>query len=97
MKCKKKHYSSICDKATTTLKTTSSCSVTYLVLLNEIEGVKCCALTDTRAGTSCASSILEAQVTKNQSEAKQRKSKLQWTQIQEKLKYILYKNSGNQS
>ena len=46
MKCKGKHHSSICYKTTTTLLTTSSCSVTYPVVLIEIEGIKFRALID---------------------------------------------------
>ena len=58
VKCKGKHHSSICDKTTTTLLTTSSCSVTYSVVLIKIEGVKCRALIDTGAGASYALSTL---------------------------------------
>ena len=53
-----KHHSPICDKTTTTLLPTSSCSVTYPVILIEIEGVKCSALIDTGAGATYASSTL---------------------------------------
>ena len=42
--CKGKNHSSICDKITTTVLTTSSCSVTCPVVLIEIEVVKCLAL-----------------------------------------------------
>ena len=38
VKCKGKHHSSICDNTTNTLLTTSSCSVTYHVVIIEIEG-----------------------------------------------------------
>ena len=58
MKCKGKHHSSICDKTTTTLLTTSCWSVTYPVVLIETEGVKCRTLIDTGAGASYASSTL---------------------------------------
>ena len=58
VKCKGKHYSSICDKTTTTLLTTNSCSLTCPVVLIEIEGVKCCGFIDTGAGVSYASSTL---------------------------------------
>ena len=58
MKCKGKHHSSICEETTTILLTTSSCSVTYPVVFIEIEGVKSCALIDTRAGASYASNTL---------------------------------------
>ena len=47
VKCKGKHHSSICDKTNTALLTTSNCSVTYPVVLIEIEGVKCLAVIDT--------------------------------------------------
>ena len=52
VKCQGKHHSSIFDKTTTTLLTTSSCSVTCPVGLIEIEGVKCRALIDTGARVS---------------------------------------------
>ena len=52
------HHPSIFDKLTTTMLTTSSCSVTYPLVLIEIEGVKCHALIDTRAGASYTSSTL---------------------------------------
>ena len=58
MKCKGKHHSSVCDKTTTTLLTTSSCSVTYPVAFIQIEGVKCHALIHTGTGASYASSTL---------------------------------------
>ena len=61
MKCKRKHHSSICDKITSTLLTTSSCSVTYPVVLIEIEAVKYRALIDTGAEASYASSTLPIQ------------------------------------
>ena len=56
--CKGKNHSSICDKITTTVLTTSSCSVTCPVVLIEIEGVKYRALIDTGAGGSYISSTL---------------------------------------
>ena len=49
MKCKGKPHSSICDKATIALLSTSSFSVIYPVVIIETEGVKCNALID-RAG-----------------------------------------------
>ena len=61
VKCKRKHHSSICDKITSTLLTTSSCSVTYPVVLIEIEAVKYRALIDTGAEASYASSTLPIQ------------------------------------
>ena len=64
MKCKEKHHSRICDKATTILLTATSCSVTYSVVLTEIEGVKCQALTDTGVGASYASSTLINRINK---------------------------------
>ena len=58
--------------------TTSSCSVTYPVVLIEIEGVKCCAIIDTGAGASYTSSTLINHINKKtiQTEAKQKKTKL---------------------
>ena len=58
MKSKGKHHSLICDKPTTKLLTTSSCSARYPVVLIEIEGVKCRALIYTGAGASYTSSTL---------------------------------------
>ena len=64
VKCKGKHHSSICDKTTTTLLTTTSCSITYPVVLIEIKEVKCRALMDTGAGASYASSTLMNHINK---------------------------------
>ena len=47
-----------CDKTTTTLLATSSCSVTYPVVLIEIEGVKCRTLIYIGTRASYASSTL---------------------------------------
>ena len=58
VKCKGKRHSSICGKTKTTLLTTSSCSVTYPIVLIEIERVKCRALIDTGPGASYVSSTL---------------------------------------
>ena len=58
MRCIGKDHSSICDKTTTTLSTTRSCSEAYPVVLIDIEGVKCRALIDTAAGASYASNAL---------------------------------------
>ena len=49
MKCKGKPHSSICDKTTTALLSTSSLSVIYAIVIIEREGVKCNDLID-RAG-----------------------------------------------
>ena len=46
MKCKGKPHSSICDKTTTALLSTSSFSVIYPVVIIEREGIKCNALMD---------------------------------------------------
>ena len=73
MKCKGKHHSSICDKTTTTLLTTSSCSVTHPVVLIEIEGVKCRDLIDTEAGASYASSTLINHINKKPIRTKTKK------------------------
>ena len=73
MKCKGKHHSSICDKVFTTLLTTCSCSVTYPVILIEIEGIKCHALIDTGAGASYASSTLINHINKKLIRTKTRK------------------------
>ena len=58
VKCKRKHHSSICDNTTINLLTTCSCSVTYPVVLIEIEGFKCRTVIDNGAGASCNSSTL---------------------------------------
>ena len=73
MKCKGKHHSSICDKTTTTLLTTSSCFVTCPVVLIEIEGVKCLALRDTGAQASYASSTLINHINKKPIRTKTKK------------------------
>ena len=72
MKCKGKHHYSICDKTITTLLTTSSCFVTYTVVLIDIEGVKCQALIDTRAGAFYVSSTFTSHINQkpNQTETK---------------------------
>ena len=60
-KCQRKHHSSICDQTNNALLA-ASCnenrSVCYPVVVVEINGVKCRALLDTRAGSSYASSAL---------------------------------------
>ena len=50
VKCNGKYFSSICEKATTTLLTTRTYSVSYPWVLIEIEEVKCHALINTGAG-----------------------------------------------
>ena len=64
VKCKGKHHSPICDKATKILLTASSFSVTYPVVLLELEVVKCQALIKTGAGASYASSTLINRINK---------------------------------
>ena len=56
--CKEKHHTSLCEKGSNMLLTTNTSLVTYQVLVIEVEGVKCRALIDTGAGSSCASSKL---------------------------------------
>ena len=64
MKCKGKHHSRIFDKATTILLTATSYSVTYPVVLTEIQGVKCQVLTDTGVGASYTLSTLINRINK---------------------------------
>ena len=72
------HHPSSFGKLTTTMLTTSSCSVTYPVVLIEIEGVKCRALIDTGAGASYTSSTLINHINKKtiQTETKKKIMKL---------------------
>ena len=60
-KCQRKHHTSICDQTNNPVLA-ASCnenrSVCYPVVVVEINGVKCCALLDTGAGSSYASSAL---------------------------------------
>ena len=60
-KCQRKHHTSICDQRDNQLLA-ASCnenrSVCYPVVVVEIKGIKCCALLDTGAGSSYASSAL---------------------------------------
>ena len=59
--CKGKHHSSICDKTSDRLMTTSGTKlkeVVHPVVVVEVEGIKCRALLDTGAGSSYASSTL---------------------------------------
>ena len=73
VKCKGKHRSSICDKTTTTLLAASSCFITYLVVLIEIEGITCRALIDIGAGVFYASSILINHINKKATPTKTKK------------------------
>ena len=61
-----------CDKTTTTLLTTSICSLAYPVVLIEVEEVKCRALIDTGTGASYASSTLMNHIKKPKSKPKQK-------------------------
>ena len=64
VKCKGKHHSSIFDKTTTPMLTTSSCSVKHPTVLIEMDGIKCQTLTDAGAGTSYASSTFISRINK---------------------------------
>ena len=58
--CKRRHHSSICDRGSTEhmLVATGDTTVTYPVVVVNVEGIKCRALLDTGAGSSYASSAL---------------------------------------
>ena len=58
--CKRRHHSSICDRGSTEhmLVATGDTTVTYPVVVVNVEGIKCRALLDTGAGSSYASSTL---------------------------------------
>ena len=58
--CERRHHSSICDRGSTEhmLVATGDTTVTYPVVVVNVEGIKCRALLDTGAGSSYASSAL---------------------------------------
>ena len=60
LNCKEKHHNSICEKGSNSsmFLTTHSNSVTYPVLVTEVEGIKCRTLIDIAARCSYASSSL---------------------------------------
>ena len=62
--CKAKHHTSICEKTSNVLLTTNDNHVTYPLVIIDIEGIKCRALTDTGAGASYASSTLIDRINK---------------------------------
>ena len=56
--CQGKHHTFLCEKTANVLLTTNYTSVTYSVLVLEVEGIKCRPLIDTGVGSSYASSNL---------------------------------------
>ena len=61
-RCNGKHHSSICDKLSSQLMlATGRGQVVYPVVVVEVDGIRCIALLDTRAGSSYASA---AQISK---------------------------------
>ena len=62
--CKEKHHTLICEKGSNVILTTNTSLVKYLVLVIEVEGVKCLALIDTGMGSSYASSKLINKINK---------------------------------
>ena len=90
MKFKGKRYSSICDHTTTTLLTTSNCSVTYPVVIIEIEAVKYRFLIDAGVAASYASSALINHINKKPIQSETKKIKTLLTLL------ALCKKSGHQ-
>ena len=78
-KCHKRHHTSICNNPPlekTLLKTAqaeSKDTVTYPVVIVDVEGIKCRALLDTGAGSSYASAALLDRIPKRQSKKETRK------------------------
>ena len=62
--CKGKYHTSICEKTSNVLLTINDNYVTYSLVIIDIEGIKCRALTDTGAGASYASSTLIDRINK---------------------------------
>ena len=96
VKCKGKHHWSICDKTTTTLLTTSCCSVTYHVVFIQREGIKCCALIDTKARASSSSSTLINNINKEPIQIEIRKIETLVSTNTKKKKKIFCKGLGHQ-
>ena len=62
--CKRRHHSSICESQSPLLVATGEGTVTYPVVLVEVDGIRCRALLDTGAGSSYASATLLTRLNK---------------------------------